>query len=239
MILIRKKEKRSDPKFQIYFGCFLKGYKPKYFFWEFIIMTKKIVLIASTVLIKDVFKRCAVMLFFISFFTWLSLKNKPFLANNMNFLEYYSNYCSLLFILTIAICTEKNQIFLQALCLLMSFLVNCLFVFKWLFSVLQIWFVKYQNICFNYCPHVYIFFVSCFKFRLRSKVIGLNFQQHHEKRKLKTKIYDHCFAPLVKFQKIIKMVKKEIQEMRFQIVLTNNFYELEALPLNSYNLQKQ
>lgn len=238
MILIRKKEKRFDPKFQIYFGCFLKGYKPKYFFWEFVIMTKKIVLIASTVLIKDVFKRCTVMLCLITFFIWLTLKKKPFLANNLNFLEYYSNYCSLLFILTIAICTEKNQTFLQVLCLFLSFLVNCLFVFKWLFSVLQILFVKYQNICFNYCPCAYIFFVSYFKFSLRSNAISLNFQ-HHEKRKATTKIYDYCFTPFVKFQKIIKKVKQEIQEMRFQIVLTNNFYELEALPLSSYKQQKQ
>ena len=238
LILIKKKHRLSDPTFQIYFGCYLKGYKTKYFFWEFVIMSKKIIFISFTALIKNVFQRCAAMLCFITFFAWITLNSKPFIVTNMNYLEYYSNYCSLFFVMTIAFCTEKNEIFLQMVFLLLCFFVNSFFLLKWLFSVLQILFVKYQNICLNNCPCIYILFISYLKYSMKSKTKKSFCKSTQIHRKTPKDLLDDCLAPVARFLKILRKVKTQSNKITFKISLNNNMYEIEKQALRTKTFNK-
>ena len=194
-------------------------------------MSKKIIFISFTALIKNVFQRCAAMLCFITFFAWITLNCKPFIVNNMNYLEYYSNYCSLLFVMTIAFCTEKNEIFLQMVFLLLCFFVNSFFLFKWLFSVLQILFVKYQNICLNHCPYIYILLISYLKYSIKSKTKKSIWKSTH--RLTPKDLLNICLAPGARFLKILRKFKRQRHDIRFKITLNNNIFEIEKQPLKS------
>jgi len=185
-------------------------------------MSKKIVLIAFSTLIKEPFARCTYMLSFVSLFIFVTAKSKPFLINNMNYLEYLSNCCCLMLIVTSAFCTADNNGFLQIVFLYATYCINCLFIAKWVLSVGKLVFVKYQKILLIVSPNLYIFFLGF-----------LQLDNEKIKRKINksesTIIDFHGFCSQFRnFLEKLRKIKKELFYKRFNVSMKNNIFTIET-----------
>ena len=120
-------------------------------------MSKKIALIALSTLVKDPFNRCLYMLSIIVFSILATSSCKPFLISNLNYLEYHSNCCSLIIIITSAFCLQENTNFLQTVFLIFSFYVNVSFIAKCGSSLTKVLIAKYQHALERWSPNFYIF----------------------------------------------------------------------------------
>ena len=186
-------------------------------------MFKKILLIAFSTLIKDPFTRCTYMLSFVSIFIFVTAKSKPFLINNMNYLEYLSNCCCLMLIVTSAFCTADNAAFFQNLFLYATLCINGLFLVKWVLSIGKLLFVKYQNFLSLVCPNLYIFFLGL-----------LQMDNEKNKRKINksesTIIIDfHGFCSQFRyFLEKLRKIKKELFYKRFNVSMKDNSFTFET-----------
>ena len=78
----------DDVKMRVQFGFFYLGYKPQYYFWEFAIMFRKIIIIYVTLIPDSAIKSKAVLvLFFIAVSFYFHSKSKPYTNENLNKLD--------------------------------------------------------------------------------------------------------------------------------------------------------
>ncbi len=68
------------------------GYKPEYFYWEFLILTKKIILLFISIFLNDrQLIACLLIVLFILFFNLLQINFKPYQFSSFNNIEIVQN----------------------------------------------------------------------------------------------------------------------------------------------------
>lgn len=95
-------------------------------------------------------------------FLWVTAKYQPFLKGYMNKLEFYSNFCALIIIVTSAFYIENKSEIMKSIFFVFIILINLYFLFKWIVSILKIMLIKYENLLIK-CPHLFIFFFAFVK----------------------------------------------------------------------------
>ena len=146
-------------------------------------MYKKILLIVFSTLVKNPFTRCTCLMSFITYFIWITAKYRPFAINHMNYLEYYSGFCSLIIIVTSAFYIENENQTIQMTFLILIICVNTLFLAKWIKSVLKICLFKYKVFFMKYWPHFYLFCENLIETKGILSFTSINDQMHQVKNK--------------------------------------------------------
>ncbi len=87
VIKIKRKEKYEFYSYVVF------GYKDKYFFWDFILMLQKFLIIFATTFIAN-FNNLVILLNFMNFaFFYLQVSVRPYRNKRLNKISFYSNSC--------------------------------------------------------------------------------------------------------------------------------------------------
>lgn len=139
LLLIRSKRFLTDPNIRLMFSFLYKGYKPEWYFWEFVILYRKIgvvsiaVFLSTMVVTVQALSMLAIVL--LSFF--LQLFIKPFNAPTFNSLELKALLASFLTIYaglyfdTNSICKFHADSALNYVLFVIILLANVYFLFEW------------------------------------------------------------------------------------------------------------
>ena len=93
--LVASRNNLEHPQIKLYFGFFYFGYKPKYFYWEFVIMYRRILMMAITLFSeKHIFLKGCFSLFLNLMACYFQRKRSPFKDIGLNYLELKANFAS-------------------------------------------------------------------------------------------------------------------------------------------------
>lgn len=119
-------------------------------------------MIIFSTFVKDAALRVVYLISIVFMFLWVTAKYQPFLKGYMNKLEFYSNFCALIIIITSAFYIENRSEIMKSIFFVFIILINLYFLFKWLVSILKIMLIKYENLLIK-CPHLFVFFFAFVK----------------------------------------------------------------------------
>jgi len=136
---------QSDMKFR--FGFFYIGYKEDYYFWEFVIMYRKIFTICISMINESViFAKGALVLLLNSISFSIQVSRMPFTDQNLNYLESLSIKVSIVTIFGGLFYIQQSfGDFIQAIIFILIIMINLYFTLAWLSMVLGHAFKKYAN----------------------------------------------------------------------------------------------
>lgn len=134
-MLFRKKLDSEKIKFR--FGFFYIGYNPSLYYWEFVIIYRKIFTICISIVNFSILSKAVMILFVNSFCFFFHLSQRPFVDHRLNVLEFLAIFVSILTIYGGLFYLEDSfgEIF-QGMVFLAILLVNILFALTWLHTVL-------------------------------------------------------------------------------------------------------
>ena len=140
----------------------------------------------------------------------------------MNYLEYYSNYCALIIIITSSFYIENKDENIQTFFLILIVYFNITFLIKWSFGMLKILMAKYEYYFSKFCPKIYSFLFSCISY-----LENILPQQFHKKMKFLdffkfTGKDFHKFKKNSSFKRIKKSIYFESLIQDFQFGLEKN-----------------
>ena len=92
MILKRNKRNLFDYKTEWKYGFLFKGYKTKYYWWEIVIISRKMLLVCILTVLSSlgVSIQCFLIFILFSFYIYIHVKWNPFLRRELNTLETLS-----------------------------------------------------------------------------------------------------------------------------------------------------
>lgn len=131
--LFKNSKNLDNPQIKLFFGFFYLGYQPEYYFWEIIIMYRKIFIIFISAIPEDFIKsKGYIILFLNSFATYLQKLKSPFIDKELNNLELKANYSSTLTIFfglfyLVGISDQE-----KAVCFIGILIFNTIFLLSWL-----------------------------------------------------------------------------------------------------------
>ena len=135
-IIIHRKN-LDDPKFILKFGFFYLGYRPQYYYWEFIIMFRKILTIYVSLLPDSALSSKVVLIMLIvSVSFYLHLKSKPYAENSLNKLELNAISVSLATIFFGMFYVSKIDDVSQVIIFILIVFINVFFLANWLIIIL-------------------------------------------------------------------------------------------------------
>ena len=135
--LMKNKHNLDDTNVKFRFGFFYIGYKPDLFFWEFVIMYRKICTIGVS-MINDsaIFSKGALVLLLNTFSLFFHAGKKPFVDRRLNFLEYLAILVSVITIFGGLFYLQDIGETFQAFIFIFIVLLNSFFTFMWTITVL-------------------------------------------------------------------------------------------------------
>lgn len=147
-----------DEKTKCKYGFLFNGYLHNYYFWDFIILTKKILIIFLTVFMESKFKtylQSLLLITFLTVFFILQLYFKPFIKNDLNEIEKLASLAALITITLEAIYSEINPDSAIAYAILtIIFIVNLIFFIYWIKSMSKD-FVKFLTFSLKFLKKIY------------------------------------------------------------------------------------
>ena len=149
LVLFRKQLEHAKVKFR--FGFFYIGYNPTLYYWEFVIIYRKIFTICILILNFSILSKAVMVLFINSFCFFFHLIQRPFVDHRLNVLEFLAIYVSIITIYGGLFYLEDSfgEIF-QGMVFFVIVLVNILFILTWLHTVLLFAVRKYKDSKNNY-----------------------------------------------------------------------------------------
>lgn len=131
--LFKNSKNLDKPQIKLFFGFFYLGYQPEYYFWEILIMYRKIFTIFISVMPENFMQsKGYIILFLNSFAAYLQKLKSPFIDNELNNLELKANYTSTLTIFFglfyLAGISDQEK----AACFIGILIVNIIFLLSWL-----------------------------------------------------------------------------------------------------------
>lgn len=146
LVLIAKKSKLSDVGMKVRFSFLFKGYRSEWYFWEFVILYRKIIVVCTSVFLTTVsiVMQALSMLAVVLVCIFLQQYVKPFFGNDFNTLELKALLASLLTIYAgLYFQTRSTRIshtdFIADICIFTVILAaNAYFLLSWTRHVLPI-----------------------------------------------------------------------------------------------------
>lgn len=164
--MIHNSKKLDDSQMKLFFGFFYLGYRPELYFWDFLVMYKKIFTIFITLLPDDmIFSKCYILLILNAEAAYLQKIKSPFKDRGLSDLEFKSNIAALLTILFglfyIFGVSENMSVFIF-FCLIF---VNCHFIIAWLkfYLYASLKDISRSNIVKKNCPSMPKKLLICIK----------------------------------------------------------------------------
>ena len=119
-------------KIRLQMGFFYIGYNSEYYFWEFVIMFRKILIIFVT-LIPDslIYSKAALVLFLVTTSFYLHSNSHPYINANLNKLEFYAILVSICTIFFGMFYLSQINDYLKAFIFAMIIFSNAYFLFIW------------------------------------------------------------------------------------------------------------
>lgn len=158
--MIRNRRKLNGMEMKIRMGYYLIGYKTQYFFWEFLIMYRKMIFVLFAVLTGFPNPPKTIILLFVASVSLVStMYFRPFALRELNILESYSNYTILVTIFAGCLYTSNINEEMKIGIFLFIILFNTFFSIKWLLSVIEIFVYTYEKKISRFCPFFLKYFL--------------------------------------------------------------------------------
>jgi len=138
--LFWNKDKLYELSFYQKMNFFYTGYREKYYYWDILIFLRKSIVITLSIMAPDPLFKLIIALVVIGIYFNYQITKRPFLTKDLNLLEFSSN---LIIILTIYLCIilfVVDNMVLQFLILIATFMINVGYLVLWL-----IFYVKYMR----------------------------------------------------------------------------------------------
>lgn len=143
------------PHIKLFFGFFYLGYKPEYYFWEFVIMYRKIIMILVTIIPDNrIFSKGYIVLFVNACAAYFQKVKSPFNDRALNALELKADIASMFTIFIGMFYLMNIPDYLKAICFVVILITNIFFLLCWLKFL---FYVTFKSIIDNYfikkfCP---------------------------------------------------------------------------------------
>ncbi|CDW85822.1 UNKNOWN [Stylonychia lemnae] len=246
LILLKHRMKLENIDMRQKYGFLYRGYRTKYFYWEIVIMYRKIVIIIIAVFIGSfgVISQALLMLLILICFTMFNFKKKPFISQILNNLETLSLvtsmvtvYCGVFFIINkpqswinqnpdysqgaVSLSVGFQRFFFS-----MILIANLLFLIYWAFKFQQELRSKFRQ----KLTKIYLAVCLCFnKDKLQKEFKESKIKEENLK-------YEDTF---LKFLKTIKNLGKRIKlQMNSQIIERMQIYLGDQMINKLQKLQK-
>ena len=97
--VFKKQKELSDKDFNSKAGFLIHGYSKQKFYWEYIVLWKKIGIICCSIFLKNIHAKVALTIIILLLINHFQQRDKPFLTEKLNLLEDKSNSCLILILL--------------------------------------------------------------------------------------------------------------------------------------------
>ena len=154
--LIINSKKLDNPDIKLFFGFFYLGYKPNYYYWEFVTMYRKIVTIFVTLMPESsILPKGYIILFLNTAAFYFQRRKSPFNESGLNDLELKATFVSTITILIGVFYMEEIGDIVQAILFGTLLVINIYFLINWLKLMFL---AAYKSISNNFvirkfCPH--------------------------------------------------------------------------------------
>lgn len=155
--LVINSKKLTESQLKLFFGFFYFGYKPNFYFWEFVIMFRKILMILSSLIPEErLFTKGYVVLFLNAGSGFLQNQKCPFIDPALNSLEIKANIASMITILLGLFYLTNLSEKAQAFCFALIVIVNTFFLLNWVKFVFYVTFktINEHHIIKKFCPQL-------------------------------------------------------------------------------------
>lgn len=167
LALVFNSKKLDNPRMKLFFGFFYLGYRPDYYYWEFIIIYRKIFSIMITIMPENlVMAKGYIILFVNASAACFQSRKCPFIEWELNKLELKANIAAMITIFIGLFYILNIPEIAKAICFVCIIIVNNYFILNWLKFFFM---VTYQEISKSYLvkkfcptfPNKILFFINC------------------------------------------------------------------------------
>ena len=135
--IVLNKKKLNEPQLMVQLGFFYIGYKSKFYFWEFVIMSRKISTIYITLLPDSlIFSKAILILLLIAVSFFYHAKNRPYTNDSLNKLELNAILVSILTIFFGIFHLTNIGDVMKAFLFIIIILINLFFFLNWAYLLL-------------------------------------------------------------------------------------------------------
>ena len=116
LYLFKKRKELNDQDFYEKVGFLIHGFSKKTFYWEYIILWKKILIIFCSIFIDNLPTKVCLTIIFLIFLNIFQLNDQPYLTKKLNRLELISNITLILMLLVKTISFYNENLFTNYIC---------------------------------------------------------------------------------------------------------------------------
>ena len=167
--LIASRKNLENPQIKLYFGFFYFGYKPEYFYWEFVIMYRRILMMAITLFSeKYIFLKGCFSLFLNLLACFFQRKKSPFKDIGLNYLELKANFASTVTVFIGLFYLSDVSDGWKTICFALIVILNIYFIMNWAKFVFYVSFkeISHTPLIKKLCPRlpkkILLMIKSCF-----------------------------------------------------------------------------
>ena len=122
-----KRKQLSDKEFATKVGFLIHGYTKQKFYWEYIVLWKKIVIIFCSIFVKNIHTKVCLTIIILVILSYFQEKEHPYLTKNLNIFELNSNKILILILLLKMISYDNENPGAYYICMIIVIFLEVLF----------------------------------------------------------------------------------------------------------------